>query len=115
MGLRETINENQGMTTAVTVALILLVVGYIVYTIARGGPGGAGAPVPAQTFYSDDDGATWFADSDSKVPPFDHNGKQAVRARGYKCGGKTFVNHLARYTPELKQRLDAARAVNHDA
>ena len=115
MGIRETINEKQGLTTAVTVALILMVVGYIVFTIARGGPGGAGAPVPAQSFYSDDDGVTWFADADSKVPPFDRNGKPAVRARVYKCGGKTFVNHLERYTPEVKKKLDAARAANPDA
>src|SRR5207237_8725398 len=46
-------------------------------------------------------------DDANKVPPFDHKGKEADRARVYKCDGKTFVNHLERYTPDAKKKMEA--------
>lgn len=32
-------------------------------------------------FYSDDDGKTWFVDDMTRIPPFDHNGKQSTLAK----------------------------------
>jgi hypothetical protein len=63
-------------------------------------------------FFSDDDGKTWFMDDASKLPPIDHGGKQAYRARVFKCaGGKPFVGYLERYDPRDQQRSEeAARA-----
>jgi hypothetical protein len=59
-------------------------------------------------FFSDDDGKTFFVDDRAKLPPFDHNGKPAYRARVYTCdGGKTkFVGWLERYTPEAKKIVE---------
>jgi hypothetical protein len=110
VGLRETLNNNSKITTGVTIALIVVVLGYIIYAGTGHGPGGSPAPAKDRVFYTDDDGATWFADDATKIPPFDHNGKQAVRARVYRCGGKTFVNHVERYTPEVQKRLQQAQA-----
>ena len=111
MGLRETLNENPRITTGVTVVLIVIVLAWLLWP--RGGDGGASAVAAggaAQIFYTADDGQTWFPDDASKIPPFKKDGKDAVRAEVYKCGGKTFVNHLVRYTPEGQKQLAAAAA-----
>jgi hypothetical protein len=69
-----------------------------------------------QAYYSDDDGASWFADDADKVVPFDHGGKQAVKALVFECGGKKFVARLERMTAQ-KQRFvqDAAAAAKAGA
>ena len=110
MGLRETLNQHPGIATGTAIGVIVLVLGYIVFGTAGRGANGGPAPVANRAFYSDDDGAHWFADDVTKVPPFDHNGKQAVRAKVYRCDGKTFVNHMERYTPEAHKRLEQAYA-----
>jgi hypothetical protein len=103
-------NENPQIATGITIGLIVLVVGYIIYSTMGRTPSGGPPPVGNRAFYTDDDGAHWFADDATKVPPFDHNGKQAVRAKVYKCDGKTFVNHMERYTPDAQKRLQQAYA-----
>jgi hypothetical protein len=40
------------------------------------------------------------------VPPFQRDGKEAVLARVYRCGGKEFVNHLERFTPDGKKKAE---------
>jgi hypothetical protein len=109
VGLRETLNENPRLTTGLTAAMIVLVLGYIVWSFMGGETrsAGAGASGGRQAYFTDDDGKTYFADDLKKVPPFDHNGKQAVRARVYKANGKEFVNHLERFTPEAKKKVEA--------
>lgn len=110
MGLRETLNENPGITTAGTALIILAALVFVGISFMRGG--GAGGAPSNQTWFSDDDGKTWFADDRTKIAPFDHNGKQAVRAYVYTCdGGKTkFVGWLERYTPAAKKQLEDVRA-----
>jgi hypothetical protein len=70
------------------------------------------APSPtssAKEFFSDDDGKTWFVEDAAKLPPIDHNGKPAYRAKVFKCaGGKPFVGYLERYDPRDKQRFEEA-------
>src|SRR5687768_16389120 len=113
MGLRETLNENPRITTGLTVALIVVVLAWLLWP-SGGGTGGGGAGGTGggggttQLFYSTDDGKTWFPDDAAKIPPFKKDGKDAVRAVVYKCDGKTFVNHLERYTPEAQKQMAAA-------
>jgi len=66
----------------------------------------------SQTYYTDDDGASWFADSAYLVPPFDHNGKTAVLAAvySYDNGSKKFCAYEQEYTPKAKKQLEAALA-----
>lgn len=64
------------------------------------------------TYFSDDDGKTWFKDSSYNIAPFDHNGKTAVIAKifNYDDGSKEFCAYLTEYTPSAKKRLEAALA-----
>jgi hypothetical protein len=66
----------------------------------------------AQTYYTDDDGATWFADSAYLVPPFDHNGKMAVLAAvfSYDNGSKKFCAYEQEFTSKAKEQLQTALA-----
>ena len=100
--------KTSGVVAALAVAASIA---YVVHTWTnRGGD----LPVfPDKAFYSDDDGATWFADSDSKVPPYqDNNGREAVLANVFSCdGGKhAWVQYLQKYTPETKAGLEAQHA-----
>lgn len=107
MGIREKINQNQGITTGVTVGVIVLALIFIIWQLVGGNSRGT---IPTQAFFTIDDGKTWFADDINKLPPFDHEGKQAVRAIIFKCkGGKPFVGHLERYTPEAKAQIEKMR------
>ena len=69
-------------------------------------------PAGSLRFFSDDDGTTWFADDGKKLPPFEHNGKEAVIARVYQQSkdNKPFVAYLEKYSDEAKKKLTA----NHD-
>jgi hypothetical protein len=107
VGLRETLNENPGITTAATAIIILGAVVFVVLSVMRGDGADAGTG-GEKAYFSDDDGKSFFVDERTKVPPFDRNGKPAVRAQLFTCdGGKTkFVGWLERYTPEAKKRLE---------
>jgi len=109
MGIRETLNKNPGLTTGGTIAIIVLAVGFIIYQVSdTGAPG-----VATESFYTIDDGKTWFADDVNKIPPFDKDGKPASRVYVYKCAdGKPFVSHLERYTAEGKKAMEAAQNAN---
>ena len=106
MGIRETLNENPRLTTGVTIGIIVLILGLIIYQIVGGGSGSSVPQTSNKAYFSDDDGKNYFADDATKIPPFDHNGKEAVRAHVYKCDGKTFVNHLERFKPDAKAKLE---------
>lgn len=108
MGIRETLNQNPAITTAATAGIILIALIFIIFQLT----GGSGPQVQTRAFYTIDDGATWFADSIDRIPPFEHQGRQAVRAHVFTCGGKrdAFVAYLEKYTPEAKKRIEAAMA-----
>lgn len=112
MGIRETLNQNPGITTGVTAGIIVIALGIIIYQLA----GGSGPQIPTKAYYTIDDGATWFEDDINKIPPFEKDGKQAVRVHLFRCGGgKPFVSHLERYTAAAKEKLEKARAAGPDA
>jgi hypothetical protein len=107
MGIRQKINENPAMGAVAAVVVIVLAAGIIIWQ-STGGPVTAN---PNTTYYTVDDGQTWFPAHVSNVPPFDHNGQQAVRAFVYRCGrDKPFVNHLERYREGARKVLAEAHA-----
>lgn len=70
-----------------------------------------------EVYYTTDAGTTWFADDVNLIPPFDKNGKTAVRVFLYKCGGdgKPFAGYLGRYSPEAAAKLaELTRAASTD-
>jgi hypothetical protein len=106
MGIREKMNQNPGVTTGVTVGVIVIALIFIVWQLWPS----SGPRIPTKAFYTVDDGKTYFPDDIKKVPPFDHEGKQAVRAYVFKCGSTKFVAYLEMYTPDAKAKLEKARA-----
>jgi hypothetical protein len=100
VGIRQTINEKPGMSAGVTAGVIVLALVFILWESF--GHHGAARPPAQRTFYSDDDGQTWFPDASNKVTPFtDANSKEAVQAFIFKCGdGQPFCGYLLRATDE---------------
>lgn len=105
MGLREKMNENPRVTTAITAGVVVVALMLIVYQLWPEAP----IQPLSKAYYTVDDGQTYFVEDIDKVPPFMHEGKEAVRAHVMQCGetGKPFVGWLEKFTPEAKKKLDA--------
>jgi hypothetical protein len=104
MGLRETLNQKKSVSVGAAVLLFVVAGGYLAYTQWP-----RSALKGDEAFYTVDDGQTWFVDSIYKTPPFDYEGKTAVRAMvySYANGKKTFCPFLVRYDDGMKKKLDA--------
>ena len=105
MGIRQKINENPGATTAVTAGIVVLAILFIIWQACGDSTSGV---VSTKSFYTTDDGKTYFPDDSTNVPPYQKNGKLAVRAQVFTCdGGKTkFVGYLEMYAPQDKAMLE---------
>jgi hypothetical protein len=110
MGLREQLNDNPRITTGITVVIIVVVLAWLLWPRGGGGAAGGGGGASVRAFYTSDDGKTWFPDDARKLPPFKKDGKDAVRAIVFRCGGKTFVNHMERYTADTQKKLETIYA-----
>jgi hypothetical protein len=75
----------------------------IVWQVRSAMPPGRVVP---EAYYTTDGGKTFFADTEERVPPFDHNGQEAVRAMRFKCGGTEFVGYLQRFNADAKKTLE---------
>ena len=100
VGIRQKLSESR--KTGMVLGVLLFIGGTIAvaYQIRDFGPR---RPTVPQFFYTVDDGTTTFAAAGDSLPPFDHEGKQAVRAYVYECSGKSFVGYLERFTPETRK------------
>src|SRR5436190_10116531 len=105
MGVREEMSKRPKTAAGIALALTTAAVVIVVFQMIdlRAAPELAGAPERA--FFTVDDGKTWFVDDATQLAPFQHNGKEAVRAYVYECNGKRFVNHLERYTEDGKKAM----------
>lgn len=116
MHVREFISARGVWVAPVAIVVVIIAVCVLLRSTfheARPGP-------ITQAYYSDDDGATYFADDLLKAYPFDHNGKTAYRAYVYRCGdsGNAFVGYLARQigdgrSPAFTSTADAVKAAVH--
>ncbi len=105
MGIRQSLNENPVVTTIITVVIMVSAIGFIGYKIFFGG---APSPkFPSTSYFSDDNGATWYIDDAKNIPPYDHNGKKAYIAKLFRCGetGKPFVGYLEGFDDEAKAKI----------
>jgi hypothetical protein len=105
MNLRATLSDKPIRAVAIAAGLLLVGLAIIVSQLRS-----ASAPVSrSQAFFTIDDGKTWFADDAGKLPPFDKDGKQAVRAYVFRsAAGAEFVNHLERFKPDAKRAIEEA-------
>jgi hypothetical protein len=104
MGIRESLNRSP-KATAIAGVVLLLAAGLVGWATMRPE---ASSPTP-QTFYTADDGATYFPSAERQIPPFPHNGGEAVQAFVYRCGdGEPFVGVMKKYGPGVRERLLAA-------
>jgi len=103
MGAREWVDKNKRASTIASIVLLGAAAVFLYYQFRPERP-------PTTEWYTVDDGRTWFRDSIRKVPPFEHDGKEAVLAKVFECHGQKFVGYLKRYTPAGKRRMDEYRA-----
>jgi len=108
MGIRESINQKPSVAATVALVLAIAAATFIYLSWFRRPPPG---PVPKMAYYTVDDGKTWFLDDMAHVPPYDHDGKEAVRAVLFRCGdNKPFVYRLEKYIPPAKTAIESAIA-----
>lgn len=91
----------------VAVAVLLVAAVALGYQLVGGRENGAAGPVAKTAYYTDDNGKTFFKDDVNKIPPFDHNGKQALRCDVFEAGGKQFVGLVYRFTEAGKRDMAA--------
>ena len=86
------------------VFLLLLIggIGVLIWFETRPQPRDNPVDEPRRAFYTVDDGKSWFADDAEKLPPFEHDGKPAVRVHLFRCDGGTtpFVGYLRQLPDE---------------
>ena len=107
MGIRQKINENPAMTAAATAGIIVLAFIFIGWQACGGG--GSTALLNDKAFFTIDDGKTFYVDAATNIPPYQKDGKPAVRAQVFTCDdGKTkFVGYLEMYSMQDKAMLEA--------
>jgi len=101
MGVREKLNSNRTMGIVVAGVLLVVAAGQLAFFFRPQHHQSAN-----ETFFTDDDGQSYFMDSIYKFPPFDHNGKEAHMAGIYSSAsfGK-FVGYQIRYKPSARKEL----------
>jgi hypothetical protein len=108
MGIRDWMNSHARLTASIVLGVILVVILAAVLQ-GRGRNVSEGtALAERKSWYTTDDGKTWFPDAATKIPPFKKDGKDAVRAHVYRApDGTEFVGFLERYTPAGKAAMEA--------
>jgi len=98
---------SRSATVKIAIAMIAVAAAFIIWNGASGRT--ASSAGGEKAFFTDDDGKTWFKDDVKKLPPFERNGKQAVRCFVYRCGesGRPWVSHLMRYTAQGKKQVES--------
>jgi hypothetical protein len=111
MGIRQALEENKRIGLAITAAVVVCAGAFVLYQL--NGMRGPRRTVP-EYYYTVDDGNTLFTATGESLPPFDHGGKQAVRAYVFECSGQRFVGYLERYNDETRKLLiQAEQAVKN--
>lgn len=108
MGIREFLLKHSAIVNGCAIALLLVAGGYIFWS------GGleSNRAIVRNTFYSDDDGATYYAGNGSDVVANQRRAKPAYRAAVFESegGGGRFVGYLTRFQSQSLDAIDAAQA-----
>ena len=111
MGIRETLNEKPGLTTAVTAGVVVLALIYIVYSVWPSNPSARIAP--SQAYFTSDLGKTYQAKPADALYALDDAGKaDNVRAWVFKWPDQDqpFVAFLERVSPDLAKQHNETQA-----
>ena len=107
MGVREFMNNHRGITLTAASVVAVLAVGFIVVQVmANRKKYPSDSP---DSYFSVDDGKTFFVASSDNIPPFDWKGQKAVHAYVFQCGGKKFVGYMERYTSDARNAILAGK------
>lgn len=106
MGVREAIQRQPGQM-AMLAMIIIAITAVVLFFRNTDHEDNAGTALPAQSFYTIDDGNTYFA-GPRRIAPFEHNGKQAVQAFVFDFDGKKIVSYMMRCTPAGAAKLAKA-------
>ena len=97
MGLREWMEQHRSATMVIVGLLVVIAVGAIVAQVmANRKTYPTGMP---DSYFTVDDGKSFFIDSSANIPPFDYKGQQAVHAYVFECNGKRFVGYMEALSP----------------
>jgi len=98
MGAREWLNQHPNVAIGGGITVVLVAIVCIVVEVRAGRhryPAG-----PPDSYFTVDDGKTFFVASSGNIPPFDYEGQQAVRAYVFRCGSQKFVGFMERFVPK---------------
>ncbi len=114
MGIREKLNQHKGMVIGIAITIIVIGAGLSIWQVRSQD---RYAPFAGRSFFTVDDGKSWFALKSDQFPPFSHEGKTALGVHVFSCdGGKTqWVGYLERCTPEGKKEMAELRARTRSA
>lgn len=105
MGVREAMDKRKSLVMWVSIAVILVLPMWAFFYFRTTDANPAADNSVVMAFFTDDDGATTFQDDVTKIPPFDHHGKEAVRAYLFSSKGKQFVGYLEKYSNAAQAKL----------
>jgi hypothetical protein len=111
VGIRQKFNDRPALSVGVAAVVIIAATLAAVRSNCSDDGDEPRAGPPAKQFFTTDEGPNpqLFTDDAVQVPPFDHGGKPAFRARVYRCPhGKQFVAYLERFNEPDRKRLQEA-------
>jgi hypothetical protein len=104
VGIRQKINQAPKAGIVVIIVLVVGVYGVVAWELRHPA---LGSHASIKSYYTIDDGQTYFADDGALMPPFDHDGSPAVRCYVYRSKGTLFVGFLEKYADDLLQTANA--------
>lgn len=108
MGVRDQMNKHPSLTVGTISATVVAVLALTVYQLMASRPK---FPVKSpDSYFTTDDGKTFFTASADNVPPFDQQGQTAVRAYVFQSGGKKFVGYVERFSSDARQLILTKKA-----
>jgi hypothetical protein len=111
MGLREKLNENPAITTAVAAGIILVALIFLGWNLLPGG-GNTAAIGENDAFYTTDNGQSWEPGGYFDIYEASAGGQEKFRAKLFKWteDGEPFVGWMERVTPEAAQAYRDSQA-----
>ena len=105
MAIRELLERHRQGFTIGGVVVTLLMIGVIFYETYGGGPS------VGDSFFTADDGRTWFTESATQISPFDYHGGQAVRCFVFRTpSGTEFVAYEEKVSDEVLAIMNPKKA-----